>query len=221
VTETGFAWVTGAPADYTMMFTADASGPHAIVIGAFEDQDQVSATARGLEGAELADGAVHAYCTLPEESDRVAVDLIAAGAQTTVEPGVVAFVASAGASRLLDVEPKDEREVAARIVFSAGGHGPRAYRFTGQCPVCGEFLGRINVLPREAMLIDTRELSCRCRSIPCRYCSTGRVRRPLTEHFDPERRAGAVPWFGYLVPCGACQASGTGPEVLMSHRALG
>ena len=85
-----------------------------------------------------------------------------------------------------------------------------------QCPRCGEFLGRVNVLPPEGMMIDKRELRCRCEGIACRSCGTGMVQRPLSDHFDPERRAGHCHGFGYLVPCGACQAAGRGPRVLMS-----
>jgi hypothetical protein len=99
---------------------------------------------------------------------------------------------------------------------SFGVEGPRCYRFEDQCPTCGEFRGKINVLPHGGVLVDTRTPNCRCVSILCRYCEDGRIGRPLAEHFDPERRAGRTRWFGYLVPCGNCQAHGRGPRVVMS-----
>ena len=100
-------------------------------------------------------------------------------------------------------------------MLSWGGAAPPLLLLEKQCRRCGEFRGKIRVKPQGGMLLDSRELSCRCKSIPCRYCEDGSVRRPLSEHFDPERRSGHVPWFGYLVPCGSCQATGRGPEVWM------
>jgi hypothetical protein len=211
------AWVTHAPADYIMVFSEDPDGEHAAVSARFASAHQAQGAGLASEGAEIDERKLCAYCTLSGEADRVRERFHEASAlETWVDRGTIAFVAVGDGSGTNPEVASRRRNVTARIVLSGGGHGPRCYRAKEQCPRCGEFLGPINVMPHGPMLIDTRELSCRCVSIPCRYCRTGRVRRPLTEHFDPERRAGRMPWFGYLVPCGGCQAAGRGPRVLMS-----
>ena len=212
-----YAWVTQAPADYLLVFTEDPDGEHAVVSARFEDDEQVRDAGRGLQGAELGDSELHVYCTLPGEADKALTHLREALAQESwAESGTIAFVAVGEGSGTSGEAASGRRNVRARIVLSGGGDTPRCYRFEGQCEACGEFRGKINMLPSGGVMIDTRRLGCRCESIPCRYCHDGNVRRPLSEHFDPERRAGRMPWFGYLVPCGRCQAAGRGPDVLMS-----
>ncbi len=212
-----YAWVTRAPADYTMVFSRDPGGEHAVVSARFEDEDQVRDATKGLEAAELADGELRVYCTLPGEPELALAHLRKAPADATrIDKGTIAFVAVGDGSGTSRETANGRRDVSARIVLSGGGEGPRHYAFKDQCATCGEFRGKIHVLPEGGILIDTRWLSCRCESIPCRYCEDGKVRRPFGEHFDPERRAGRMPWFGYLVPCGGCQAAGRGPRVLMS-----
>jgi hypothetical protein len=211
------AWVTHAPADYMLVFTEDPDGKHAVVGARFDDEGDLREAGQGLEGAEVAGRKLHVYCTLPGEGDRVLVRLREAGSvETWVDRGAMAFVAVGDGSGTKRDTVDNRREVTARAVLSRGGDAPRCYLIEGHCAACGEFRGRIAVLPQGAMMIDTRRLACRCESIRCRYCDGGKVRRPLSEHFDPERRAGCVPWFGYLVPCGSCQAAGRGPRVQMS-----
>ncbi len=210
-----FAWVTHAPADYVMVFLADPGGEHAVVSGYFDGHEQAARAGRAFEAYGLGEKELNVYCTLPGEPERILDRLRPLAPRTSIERGTIAFVAVGGGSTT--GEPATEPgKVSARIIRSGGGDAPRCYRFERQCKTCGELLGRINVLPRDEVRIDTRELSCRCRSIPCRYCTEGRVRRPLTEHIDPERRAGRMPWYGYLVPCGGCQVAGRGPRVQIS-----
>jgi hypothetical protein len=213
------AWVTHAPADYILVFSEDPDGEHAAVSARFEDAAQARAAGQASEGVAIDETGTElcTYCTLPGEADRVRERFREASAlKTWVERGTIAFVAVGDGSGTSLEAAGRRRNVTAWIVLCGGGDGPRCYRAKEQCATCGEFLGKINVVPQGEMVIDTRELSCRCVSIPCRYCDEGRVRRPLTEHLDPERRAGRMPWYGYLVPCGRCQATGWGPKVLMS-----
>jgi hypothetical protein len=211
-----FAWVTHAPADYMLVFIEDPDGEHAIVGARFEDREQAVKASRGLKGLEVEDEWMRVYCTLPGEPERALAQLQRLSASASVERGRIAFVAVGDGSGTSSEVAGRRREARARIVRSGGGDIPRCYSFERQCATCGELRGKIHVLPGGGVYIDTRELSCRCVSISCRYCREGRVRRPLSEHFDPERRAGRMPWFGYLVPCGGCQASGRGPRVQMS-----
>lgn len=218
-----FAWVNRAPADYTMLFRAEPGGEHALVSGLFEGREQARRACEDLEGGAAEDCRLDVYCTLPDEPERVLALLSERTETASVVHGEVSFVAIGSGRDLSEsrgdrvAEPGNGGEEAeTRIIVGLGGDAPRCYRFERQCTTCGELLGRINVLPAGGMMVDTRELSCRCTSIPCRYCERGRVRRPHTEYLDPERRAGRMPWFGYLVPCGACQAAGRGPRVLMS-----
>jgi hypothetical protein len=205
------------PADYIMVFAEDPGGEHAIVGARLEDAARIREAGLGLEGAEIGERELFAYCTLPGETDRVLARLRRVPVQESwVESGTIVFVAVGDGSGTSSEAADGRRNVRARVVLSHGGEAPRLYRFDGQCRACGEFRGKINVLPSGGTMIDARQLACRCESIPCRYCKDGRVRRPLSEHFDPERRPGRMPWFGYLVPCGDCQAAGRGPDVLMS-----
>jgi hypothetical protein len=209
-----FAWATHAPADYLLVFVPDPGGEHAVVRARFPDGGDARDAGAGLEGAELAGAELRVYCTLPDEIERVLSRLSNdSRADVSKERGTVEFVAvGEGAAR-----PAERGgATSVRLVVARGGDAPRCYRFTEQCPRCGEFHGKVNVLPRGGVMIDTRELRCRCQGIACRYCQTGVIRRPLSDHFDPERRAGHAPWFGYLVPCGGCQAAGRGPRVIMS-----
>jgi hypothetical protein len=214
------AWVTHAPADYVLFFVADPVGDHVLVRGHFSDGDAAWDAAAGLEGAEISGAEVRAYCTLAGEADRVARHLSGAPeACTSQEGGTVEFVAVGGGGwTTAEAVGGDAEEVLGYLVLSRGGDVPRCYRCTEQCQNCGEFRGSVNLFPDGGLMLDKRELRCRCDGIPCRYCDTGVVRRPLSDHFDPERRAGHTPWFGYLVPCGACQAAGRGPRVVMSRR---
>ena len=212
-----YAWATHAPADYVLVFAEDPEGEHARVRAGFQGRDQAWAAGRGLEGVEVGDSELHVYCTLSGEADKVLAHLGGVPTQDPcVEKGTIAFVGASGGPGAGSESARRRRHVTACVVFSYGGDAPRCYRLDDQCNACGEFRGKINVLPRSGMYLDTRQLSCRCDSIPCRYCEEGNVRRPLSEHFDPERRAGCMPWFGYLIPCGHCQAAGRGPEVVMS-----
>jgi hypothetical protein len=212
-----FAWVTHAPADYMLVFSKHSDGEHAVVGGRFEDHDQLREAARGLEGAEVDEAGLNVYCTLPGEAEEMLARVRRDRARASwIETGTVAFVAAGDGSGASSETASTRQDASVRVVLSLGGNAPRCYRFDDQCTACGEFRGKINVLPGCGVLIDTRRLSCRCESIPCHYCQDGEVRRPLTEHFDPERRAGCTPWFGYLVPCGRCQAASRGPRVLMS-----
>lgn len=218
-----FAWVTRAPADYTMLFRAEPGGEHAVVSGLFEGREQARRACEDLGGGAVEDGKLDVYCTLPGEPERALTRLGERTERTSIVHGDVNFVAIGGGRDLS--ESRGDRAAGAgnrggkaesRIIVGLGGDAPRCYRFERQCSTCGELLGRINVLPAGGAMVDTRELSCRCASIACRYCEHGRVRRPHTEHLDPERRAGRMPWFGYLVPCGGCQAAARGPRVVMS-----
>ncbi len=213
------AWFTHAPADYMLVFRMDRDGEHAVASARFDDPELVRAATAAAEANSIDEDGMGlcAYCTVPGEADSVVAGYRDAGAsETWIERGTVAFVAVGDGSTTDREAAGRRRDVAARVVVSEGGAGPRCYRLAKQCAVCGEFLGTIDVMPQGPMLLDTRELACRCTSIPCRYCDAGWVRRPLTEHLDPERRAGSVPWFGYLVPCGGCQVAGRGPRVQMS-----
>lgn len=217
MTGSRFAWVTHAPADYLLVFTEDPGAEHAIVSARFADEEQVREAGRGLQGAELDGSELRVYCTLPGEADQVLTHIRKTPAQDSwVESGTIAFVAVGEGSGTSNETASNRRKVTARVVLAQGGNAPRCYGFEDQCQTCGEFHGKINVLPGPGVYVDTRRLRCRCESIPCRYCEDGKVRRPVSEHFDPERRAGRMPWFGYLVPCGRCQAAGRGPDVLMS-----
>ena len=213
-----FAWVTRAPADYMMVFVEDSEGEHAVVSARYGDESELQGAANGLEGAEIAESELRVYCTLPGEADRVLARLQGTSAETAwINRGEIAFVAVGSGSGTSPEAADNRRNVDAQVVLSWGGEGPRRYALEEFCAECGEFRGRINVLPQGGMLIDTRLLRCRCeQSISCRYCEGGKVRRPLSEHFDLERRSGSAPWFGYLVPCGSCQVAGRGPRVQMS-----
>lgn len=214
-TTAAYAWVTHAPNDYTMIFRADPGGEHAIVSGWFDEQQQARRVCEELKGGAVGGNRLDIYCALRGEAERVRARLGEDAVRTSIERGEIHFVAVGGG---WDPVAEGARGEAgdARMVWALGGAGPRHYRFTRQCPTCGELLGKIHVLPQDGVMIDTSELSCRCRSIPCRYCEGGSVRRPVTEHCDPERRAGRMPWYGYLVPCGDCQVAGRGPRVVMS-----
>ena len=213
-----FAWVTHAPADYLLVFTEDPNGDHAVVSAQFENDDEAREASRSVEGAAVNGAQVAVYCTLPGEADLVLAHFRAGPAVSSeCHRGTISFVAVGnGSATTSEGAAGTGRVVSARIVLSRGGDAPRHYLFDRQCPTCGEFRGKIHVMPGGGVLIDTRQLACRCESIPCRYCEEGRVRRPLSEHFDPERRAGCMPWFGYLVPCGGCQAAARGPRIQMS-----
>ena len=213
------AWVTHAPADYVLVFVDDPSGDHAVVRARCRDAEEARDAATGLEGAELIGAEVRVYCTLPEDVERTVHHLSATpSVQIATDRGTLEFVAVGDGSGTTATTGRDDAEpVGAHLVVSTAGVVPRCYRLGDQCERCGEFHGKAIVLPRGGVMLDTRILTCRCDGIPCRYCHTGTVRRPMTEHFDPERRAGHMPWFGYLVPCGRCQAAGRGPRVIMSH----
>ena len=218
MTDTPRAWATHAPADYMMVFVGDSNGQHAVVNARFRGRDELYEVSRGLEGAEIGEKGedLSVYCTLPGERDEVLTRLQTRARKAWIERGEISFVAVGDSEATSQDAANRRRKVDARVVLSWGGGAPRCYFFEGQCLRCGEFRGKIVVKPQGAMLLDTRQLSCRCTSVACRYCGEGRVRRPLSEHFDPERRSGHVPWFGYLVPCGNCQAAGRGPDIWMS-----
>ncbi len=183
------------PCRLHVVFTGDPDGEHAVVGARFEDDEQALDAGRGLEGAELGDRELHVYCTLAGEADRVLTRVRKTAAQESwVDSGAIAFVAVGEGSGTSRETASGRRNVKARNVMAHGGETPRCYRFEEQCETCGELRGKINVLPAGGVMIDTRQLSCRCESIPCRYCEDGKVRRPLSEHFDPERRAGRMPW---------------------------
>lgn len=209
-------WAVGAPPDFLLLFEEDAQGEHALVRASFDSPEQAIDGAHGLEGVELDSTEVRAYCTLPGEAARVADRLDSLAREVKTQPGTIKFLAIGGRSAEPADEPPSLRQATIRVVMSLSGSQPRHYSFDGQCERCGEFRGKIHVMPRPGVMLDTRELRCRCQSIPCRYCQTGTVRRPLSEHLDPERRSGHMPWFGYLVPCGLCQTSSRGPQVVMS-----
>lgn len=222
MSDSPFAWVTHAPADYLLVFMEDPSGPHVVVSACCEEQEEVWATARGLEGAEISGAEIRVYCTLPGDVER-ALDHFAdaPGIEVSVQHGTIEFVAIGdGSGTAAPARSDDGESLRAHLVVSCGWQAPRCYRFTEQCERCGEFHGKVLVMPGGVMLLDTRQLKCRCDGITCHYCAEGTVRRPVSEHFDPERRAGHTPWFGYLVPCGRCQTAGRGPRVLMSHQAI-
>lgn len=212
------AWATHAPADYMMVFEQDPDGEEAVVNASFRGEEERRSAAAGLEGVELSVGGtdLSVYCTLPGEPEEVLATLEGRGGVGEIERGRISMVAVGDAEGTSSEAADGRRSVEARVVVSFGGAGPRIYRPDRECERCGEFLGKILVLPRGPVSLDSRLLKCRCTSIPCRYCGQGRVRRPLTEHFDPERRSGHVPWFGYLVPCGSCQVAGRGPRVILS-----
>jgi hypothetical protein len=217
MSESGIVWLPEAPADYVLVFRGDPDGDHSVVIGTFPDSDNVFEVGKGLQGAELDGQSVRVHCTLAGEAERVRRLFSERGAiDARAERGTVAFVA-VGSWRGTSQEILDRRrEVTAHIVVSGGGEGARAHRFDRQCERCGEFQGQVLLAPRDGVMIDNRQLRCRCDSIPCRYCESGSVRRPLSEHLDPERRAGSTPWFGYLVSCGGCQIAGRGPQLQLS-----
>jgi hypothetical protein len=117
---------------------------------------------------------VRVYCTLPGEAERVVARLRDASARaTSVERGTIAFVAAGDGSGTRPETAPRPAEVSARIVRAGGGDAPRCYRFERQCAACGELRGRINVLPGHGVDIDTRELSCRCVSIPVSLLRAG------------------------------------------------
>ena len=183
-----FAWVTHSPADYTLVFSKHLDGEHVVVSARFEDKDQAWDAARSLEGAQVDDTELHVYCTLPGEADTALAGVRTAPTHVSwVDSGTIAFVATGDGSATIRETVRRRENGPSLIVSSLGGNAPRCYRFDDQCTACGEFRGKINVLPGGGVCIDTRRLSCRCESIPCRYCQDGKVRRPLTEHFDPER----------------------------------
>ena len=186
-----FAWVTHAPADYVMVFIEDPDGEHAVVGARFEDHEQAVVASRGFEGVELGDKQVRVYCTLPGEPERVVARLREASARAaSVERGTIAFVASGDDSGTSTETATTPRKARARIVRSGGGDAPRCYRFERQCATCGELRGRINVLPGHGVYIDTRELGCRCVSIPCRYCEQGRVQAAAQRALRPRAAGG-------------------------------
>ena len=213
------AWVTRAPADYMLLFVDDpewrALRRHLLK---FRDADEAGDALRsargGRSGGHRGAGLLHAPRggRAHPRPVRGSLHLSAAWA----DRGTISFGAVGDGSGTRAETEQGGHQMTARIAVSHGGDSPRCYQLAKQCPVCGEFRGKIGVLPSGGVMIDTRPLSCRCEAIPCRYCGPGTVRRPLTEHFDPERRAGSMPWFGYLVPCGNCQAAGRGPRVQMS-----
>lgn len=47
-----------------------------------------------------------------------------------------------------------------------------------------------------------------CDGIDCRRCALGRIRRPISDHFDPETgRFWHTPYFASIAPCEFCQAT--------------
>jgi hypothetical protein len=213
-----FAWFTHAPADHFLLFEDDPEGEHVVVSARLDEQSRQE-LARRIEGGELTDESVRVYCTLPGESEQVRQLLDDGGGhEITATRGTVCFLATAGSPD--GVEWDAGEPVSVHVVAGLSGMGPRCYRFSGQCATCGELHGRVLPLPSGGVMLGlAQNLSCRCQGITCRYCRTGRVRRPLTEHCDPERRAGATAWYGYLIPCGACQTAGCGPDVILSKKA--
>lgn len=79
--------------------------------------------------------------------------------------GIVAFVAVGDGSATTEGAAKRRRKASARVVVSGGGHGPRCYRFEEQCEDCGEFRGKINVLPQGAAPVP-RTTTDACRFGP-------------------------------------------------------
>lgn len=53
-----------------------------------------------------------------------------------------------------------------------------------------------------------RTSTCLCDGIDCRRCALGRIRRPISDHFDPESGSfWHTPYFGDPAPCEFCQAT--------------
>lgn len=54
--------------------------------------------------------------------------------------------------------------------------------------------------------------TCICEGIPCRYCKTSKVRRPISNRFD---ESDGTVWhtshFGSVSPCPECHVAGRGP----------
>lgn len=194
-----------------MLFREEAGGEHTALRARFGSPAAARAAAADLGALEFADAVTWGYCTLPGEAAGMVERLRAAADEVVDRSGWIEFLAHAVSGEVTRL-----RRAPTRLVRSAWGDRPRHCHVRGQCGRCGEFRGTVLVLPVGAMWLDKRELRCRCDGIPCRYCAEGVVRRPLAEHLDPELRSGHTPWFGFLVPCGGCQAAGRGPRVLLS-----
>jgi len=63
------------------------------------------------------------------------------------------------------------------------------------CPVCGEFRNR----PRNVL--------CICDALVCAVCGEGKIRKPISDHFDPaDGKLWHTPWLMGLRSCPSCGA---------------
>jgi hypothetical protein len=78
------------------------------------------------------------------------------------------------------------------------------------CPNCGGIRGTEVTPTSDGVELGATSL-CLCDGIVCRYCGEGRVRRPISDWYDPEKSGWwHTPYFGGMRQCAECG----GPVVL-------
>lgn len=72
------------------------------------------------------------------------------------------------------------------------------------CPDCGGIRGTEVTLTPDGVELGATSL-CLCGGIVCRYCRAGRVRRPTSDWYDPEKSGWwHTPYFGGMRHCAEC-----------------
>jgi hypothetical protein len=122
-----------------------------------------------------------------------------------------ALLAALARERFAGHEAQPDRAAGARADDAAWLSGERAAPPEGwlppglsACEACGEIRGRAWV-PGTGGAVYLAESTCICGGIPCRRCGRGRVRRPISDHYDPrDGHFWHTPYFGHLAGCAEC-----------------
>ena len=64
-----------------------------------------------------------------------------------------------------------------------------------RCPICGELRDR------------ARRIFCACDQLVCAACGEGRIRRPISDHYEATGRIWHTPWLMGMRSCPSCGAS--------------
>lgn len=101
----------------------------------------------------------------------------------------------------MKVVSAEERRRRAHERRYAGGvsdtPAPTPPAYLRACLVCGEWHNR------------ARRILCLCDRLVCAVCGEGRIRRPISDHYDEEAgRVWHTPWLAGLRPCPNCGAAG-------------
>ena len=79
-----------------------------------------------------------------------------------------------------------------------------------RCSVCGELTGTF--LYEDQWGAEFTTVRCICEGITCRGCGKNKIRRPISNYYDEQTsRVWHTPYFGSLLPCCECRASGIRP----------